>query len=276
MFNFEIKDIINNEVVVINNKELYNLDNKTKLSEWTRVGTRGGKTKEVPTSTNGFNCGNKIKSLREDAFGVLVSDSNSRGVSATGVFFTNTRANSNAGSIQILYSNLDRCCVNFSARKLTIQGINWTNEKDPCLAPNTNHSDYDEFVFDSLVYSLFHSSSNQCSLKNFGINKNYNMINEFFFMSKEDMEKLSNKYSNYDCYNDIISSEKERFIYRIIEKIEKDNNFSKEAKEVLDLAIELVKDSFVYRQQFNNSKPEYQINNWDCGWYQIRNLINWI
>ena len=38
-------------------------------------------------------------------------------------------------------------------------------------------------------------------------------------------------------------------------------------------ANDLVKSSFKYRELFNESHPEYQINNWDCGFYQIKALL---
>ena len=51
------------------------------------------------------------------------------------------------------------------------------------------------------------------------------------------------------------------------------SEFSAEALAVLDKATQLVKDSFKYRQLFDESHPEYQINNWDCGWYQLKALL---
>lgn len=35
----------------------------------------------------------------------------------------------------------------------------------------------------------------------------------------------------------------------------------------------LIINSFQYRELFNESHPEYQINNWDAGWYQIKVLL---
>jgi len=29
-------------------------------------------------------------------------------------------------------------------------------------------------------------------------------------------------------------------------------------------------DSFKFRESFNADYPEYQINNWDCGYYQLK------
>lgn len=42
---------------------------------------------------------------------------------------------------------------------------------------------------------------------------------------------------------------------------------------VLSAGRDLVINSFQYRELFNESHPEYQINNWDVGWYQIKALL---
>ena len=48
--------------------------------------------------------------------------------------------------------------------------------------------------------------------------------------------------------------------------------FSQDALDVLEAASNLIRSSFKYRQLFNDEEPKYQINNWDCGWYQIKAL----
>ena len=48
---------------------------------------------------------------------------------------------------------------------------------------------------------------------------------------------------------------------------------SPDAQAVLDKATELVKSSFKYRKQFNQEHPEYHINTWDAGWYQIKGML---
>ena len=70
---------------------------------------------------------------------------------------------SDAHGISILPDNFTRCTALFSARKL-ITG-NWINDKDEYLAPNEQHEKFNEFVNDSVIYSLFHSASNQSSLR---------------------------------------------------------------------------------------------------------------
>ena len=42
---------------------------------------------------------------------------------------------------------------------------------------------------------------------------------------------------------------------------------------VLAAGRNLIINSFQYRELFNESHPEYQINNWDVGWYQIKALL---
>jgi hypothetical protein len=155
----------------------------------------------------------------------------------------------------------------FASRKLVSD--NWYNDKDIFLAPNDQHEHYNEFVNDSIIYSLFHSASNQSSLRQIDYkNKKWDIKNEFFFMSKNDIMQMSEE-NNFDfTYNDAKVSN-ERYVYTKLQGIE----LSKEAKDVLDKAIDLTKKSFKYRELFNDEHPEYQIMNWDCGWYQIKGML---
>ena len=86
-------------------------------------------------------------------------------------------------------------------------------------------------------------------------------------MSKSEIESLANKYNNDDCYNDAHTSS-ERFVYNKLQTI----TLSPEAQAVLDKASDIVRNTFKYRELFNQEHPEYQINNWDCGFYQIKAL----
>ena len=154
----------------------------------------------------------------------------------------------------------------FSARKLIEK--NWVNSKDEYLAPNTEHPAYNEFVNDSLIYSLFHSSSNQSSLRNVDYKgKKWDIKNEFFWLSNKEIENLSNTNGFTQTYNDARTS-KERYVYNKLQTI----TLSDEAQAVLDKASDIVRNTFKYRELFNQEHPEYQIMNWDCGFYQIKAL----
>lgn len=155
----------------------------------------------------------------------------------------------------------------FSARKLIPN--NWINDKDEFLAPNLKHYLWQEYLNDSYIFSIFNVSGNQSSLRKIEYkNQLWNIKNEFFFISKNDIMALANE-NNFDfTYNDARVSD-ERFVYKKLQEIE----LSKEAQDVLNKAIELTKKSFKYREMFNQEHPEYQIMNWDCGWYQIKAVL---
>ena len=85
-------------------------------------------------------------------------------------------------------------------------------------------------------------------------------------MSRERVMQLTNDI--YEIYEDARTAE-ERFVYKKLQGIK----LSKEAQAVLDKAIELTEKSFKFRTVFNDDYPEYQILNWDCGWYQIKALL---
>ena len=59
------------------------------------------------------------------------------------------------------------------------------------------------------------------------------------------------------------------FVYKKLQEV----TLSQDAQAVLDKAIQLVNDSFKYRKEFNEKHPEYHINTWDAGWYQIKGML---
>lgn len=135
---------------------------------------------------------------------------------------------------------------------------NWINDKDMY---NMNVEIPISFRNDAFVYSIFGNYC--CSIKL----DNDRLKNEFFWMSKSEIEDLANTYKNDDCYADVHTAS-ERFVYQKLQEIE----LSPEAQAVLDKASEIVRKTFKYRKLFNDIMPEAQINNWDCGFYQIKLL----
>ena len=167
--------------------------------------------------------------------------------------------------------NFEKCVTLCAARKLVF--ADWVNSKDEYLAPNTESEKWQEFVNNSIIFTLFHSGAGQASsmasLRQVEYKgKNWDIKNEFFFMSKEEIMSLANENGFDFTYNDARVSN-ERYVYTKLQGVE----LSAEAKAVLDKAIELTKASFKYRELFNEEHPEYQIMNWDCGWYQIKAML---
>ena len=182
-------------------------------------------------------------------------------VQNNGATFINSNCSYNAGGSHfITESNYEDCVSVLAARNLI--STNWVIDKDEYMQPNENAPEYKQYIKDAVVYTIF---GNQKSYRG---ENGYN--NEFFWMSKQEMLDLAEKYNNDYTYEDALNSE-ERFVYLKLQEIKDD--LSLEAKAVLDKATELVKSSFKYREMFNESHPEYQINNWDCGFYQIKALL---
>lgn len=157
----------------------------------------------------------------------------------------------------------------FTARK-AVKG-DWMNDKDEYLAPNEEHPQYEQFTHDSIVYSLFNNSSQQSSLRQVDYKeKKWDIKNEFFWLSKNDLLELSEN-SNYDeIYKDARTAD-ERFVYnklfgeaRIYDKL------SPDAKEVLDMATDLLKKSFEIRKVISENNPEYHLDSWDAGYAQLK------
>ena len=163
---------------------------------------------------------------------------------------------SGEGIIQLTKKNIFESCIVHSIK--TIITTNWVIDKDMY---NMNVNIPISFRNDAFVYSMF---GNYCCSVKIG---NDQLKNEFFWMSKSEIESLALKYNNDDCFNDAHSSS-ERFVYEKLQTIE----LSPEAQAVLDKANDIVRKTFKYREQFNKEHPDYQINNWDCGFYQIKKL----
>lgn len=253
-------------------KGIYNCDGLTDTSKWVRE-IEISKTKvDMPimkSAINQFeNPKNKsIGQLTDDAIGCYYHIASDVYNSATYVALFTANCSHPSGKWSITKDNFGRIMTTFASRKLVEDA--WYNDKDIFLAPNTENENYKEFESDSIIYSLFHSASNQSSLREVEYKgKKWDIKNEFFFMSKDEIKKLANENNNDDCYNDCNSSN-ERYVYNLLNGIE----LSEDAKAVLDKAKELVVKSFKYRSLFNEEHPEYQINNWDCGWYQIKALV---
>ena len=262
-FLYKIVDVVDNDIKVIDNKLLYNTDNCISASYWVKSTNTKNKI-EVPLLRNAITVTSKGK-IDNDFIGYLLNNSNnvSRSTSFVGLFSTGFTC---AHGVTVCKENFEKVCNLFSARKL-IENT-WVNSKDEYLAPNESHQKFQEFTNDSIVYCLFNGASNQSSLRQIKYhNKLWDIKNEFFWMSKSEIPSLALKYDNDDCFNDAHSSS-ERFVYEKLQTIE----LSPEAKAVLDKANDIVRKTFKYRTQFNKEHPEFQINNWDCGFYQIKKL----
>ena len=248
------------EIKIIQDKVLYNFDNlniKT-TSEFVTEKIVGKKTKKI------FICCDNIKNFEYHMdYGniydnyladirVVANDISANSWSC----ITNVYPMSGGGHLQLTKDNIFESSIVLALR--TLIQTNWIIDKDMY---NMNVEIPISFRNDAFVYSIF---GNYCCSIKLG---NDQLKNEFFWMSKQEIEDLANTYKNDDCYADVHTAS-ERFVYQKLQEIE----LSPEAQAVLDKANEIVKKTFPYRNLYNDSHPEVQINNWDCGFYQIKML----
>lgn len=257
------------ELINLDSKILYNLDNNIESSRWVREELKGLKTNDAPQLSSAIIVKNKgIGTATDGALGYFYNNANNVQFNGTNVsLFTSPFAS--AHGLNIISKNFNKVINLFTARK-AIKG-DWVNDKDEYLAPNEQHPEYEQFTHDSLVYSLFNNSSQQSSLRQIDYKeKKWDIKNEFFWLSKNDMVELAETHHYDELFKDAKTSD-ERFVHtklfgseRIYDKL------SPDAKEVLNMATELIKKSIEMRVLVSENKPEYHLNSWDAGYAQMK------
>lgn len=250
-------------------KIVYNISDSESLGRWVREEQCNGAPSRCPnlsSALNPSNVGNRL--FREGLLGTIINSANNVDQNATGVaIFSGVGYKGGNGCIFIGKENFKRACTFFAVKKLIL--CDWINSKDEYMAPDSSNPKLEEFMNDCLVYTIFSPAGNQSSLRAIPFeDEQYDVKNEFFFMSRDAILELANTHSNMDCYQDA-RTDKDRFAYTLLTS----TALSKEASAVLKKAISLVELSFHYRDVFNMEHPNYQINNWDAGWYQLKALL---
>ena len=245
--------------------KLYNLDESYPASKWVREEVKGVKTIDAPQIGSALVVKQKGrgKSIR-GALGYLGSNGNSIADNTQMVYLL-SECSSRANGLSIIPDNFMKVVALFTARKSVSR--TWINNQDEYSAPNINHDEYEQWNRDAIIYSLFSGKSNQSSLRDVEYkDEQWQIENEFFFMSHEEMKDLADENSYGECYNDVKRFGKERYVHNLL----KSTTLSKDAQELLDLAKEMVRKTFPYREMMNEEHPNYNLQSWDAGWYQIK------
>ena len=258
-------------LVKLDDKIIYNTDKYTILRNWTIDRVKDLGTFDAPQLSNSINVKQIGRGkLCKNTLGFLLFNSNNVMKNNQSVsFFSSCFSGGNGFSI--VKENFDRCIVSFASRRLiTGKYANWINDKDEYLAPNESHEEYAQFTYDSLVYSLFDNKSNQSSLRNITYkDKNWDIKNEFFWMSKQQMVELADNNEYDELYRDA-RNESNRYVYLKLFGEGVYDLLSADAKEVLDMATELVKKSIKMRKLISDTNPEYHLDSWDAGYAQLK------
>ena len=160
----------------------------------------------------------------------------------------------------ITRENFEQSMLCFIPRKLT--QANWLNDKDEYSIPDLEHPDFNQFKYDAIVWALFNGSNQSSSIKATYKDRDWDIKNEFFWLSREFITEVEELPSQVGTQAD---KSTERFIATWLE--ENRSHFSSDIIELLDLAKELVRVSAWARP---HADPRFQLMRWDAGWYQIR------
>ena len=260
--NFEIKKHFT--------KELYNLDNHQTASTWVRSDVKKIKTNsEIPQMQNATKIyiGDKPSGAYiENSLGYFLNGANCIDKNIQQVAFWSVGFYNGHG-LSVIPQNFNKCVSLFTARKLINK--DWVNSKDEYLVPNETHEQYREFTYDSIIISLFHIHAYQSSLRQVTYkDKIWDIKNEFFWMSKEEMMELANDNNYHELYSDA-RTDTNRYVYKLLfEEQDIYNNLSPDAKLVLDKASEMVRMSMDIRTHFADDINH--LNSWDAGYAQLK------
>jgi hypothetical protein len=254
------------DIVKIGEKTL-NYTNKERGCDW--VKQHGSKVKiEVPNLSSTLQVKDTKKLGVEGMLCVLNNGTNRIEKNEKECAFLSSMYSGNIG-VPVTSNNFLKSTALFTSRK-SIKPT-WQNMKDEYYAPNENHENYDKFKVDTVVYSIFNNRSYQSSLRNVMYRGNsYNIKNQFFWMSKEEMTNLANNNNYTELYNDA-RTDSDRYVYNLLfgeQRIY--DQLSNEAKDVLDCGTNLVRLSFGMRRNFADDTNH--LNSWDAGYAQLKLL----
>ncbi len=252
----------------IGKKMIYESGEKA-ASKWVREGVDFSDKRCVPNLKSAVNVSSKTKTkMPKNAIAFFICDANIVEKNSCFVVLQSLPSSNNNGKLPVDNNNYNKVVALFAARK-SIKG-NWVNDKDEYLVPNTEHTDYEQWNDDAIVYSLFNNSSQQSSLRDIDYkDKKWDIVNNFFFMSNAEMRELANTNNYLEMYQDTKAFAEDRYVYNLLQT----TILSDDAQQVLDMARELVKKSFEEREDYNDEYPKYQLQCWDAGWAQLKPML---
>jgi hypothetical protein len=269
-YKFDILELepITGEIIKNGTKNIYNVDKLVSASKWVRQEIKGKKCNlDHPKLSSALSVKQSgYSKLCEGSFGYFYNNGNNVYYNGTNVSMF-TSCFSGKSGLPIIPENFIKVSSLFSARKLIEP--NWVICKDEYLSPNEGHKKYDQFTNDSIVYSLFNNSSQQSSLRQVTYKGQlWDIKNEFFWLSKEEMMNFANDINYTELYNDA-RTDNNRYVHNLL--FGEQNIYeqlSPEAKLVLDKATELTRMSMTIRSHF--ADDQNHLNSWDAGYAQLK------
>jgi hypothetical protein len=214
-----------NKVEQETKKKFYIIEKNENATEWVKEKNKG-KILDKNQITLSMPCtvkpleGKNGKVFKNNSIGYFLCNSNTLKKAPTDTAIFSYSYSSGHGSA-IDSDNIFRVTTLFVARKTPLTIYNYNDEFSK---PNEENSKFEEFKNNSVVYSLFNTSSYQSSLRKIGydstgnpisyptsVNKgNINVYNEWFFLSHKEITELADEHFS-ELYQDT-KGQKDRHI----------------------------------------------------------------
>jgi len=264
-FNLDVLGINSFTINKVGNKTLHNLDNHIKANSFfikERNSDMMPPIKSFITIDS-----DKLKNGNINAIGYINNHSNN--LQQQNVIFIASSVISTNGNKSITIENFYKVISLFAARKIVYR--DWINWGDEYELPNERHPYYQQFQYDSIIYSLFNSKSQQSSLRQVDYKDTlWDIKNNFFWMSREEMMTLAEN-NNFDQMYQDARTDTDRFVYTKLFGEERIYDMlSPDARQVLDMATELMRKTMNMRILMSDEHPEYHLQSWDAGYAQMK------
>jgi hypothetical protein len=277
-FNLEIKTINNcGKIETKGSIILYNTDDNVGSKEWVTEDSQTIEKIYFPTMTKMGILDDKNTPLKVIAnfIGIYDNISDSIGRNIDLPLLTSVPYRRKNGEMSITPINVFKILSVFTAKMSVAVDIKneWLTQYLQVLKPNTTHPLFQQFTRDSIVYSIFNPRCRTYSMRNYSYKgRNWDVKNEFFWMSKTLMMILAENNNYYRLYKDTENSD-ERYISKILydnneEGINTYSMLSPDAREILDLATNLVDISFPLRRDYEDD----HLYCFDCGYEQLKRI----
>jgi hypothetical protein len=183
----------------------------------------------------------------------------------SGVLYSSLGSN-----LSITEDNFDRVIATQATYLST--NYSWIDQRDGLHIPDVTHPQWSKYVSDCIIYVLCHSRTWMFAKYDIVYsNVIYQVPNELFWMSREEVTELAKKYNNAEVLRTMEVVPHERYLVTRLPEILL--NCSEVARDMYNAMRECVELSFAERIDFDKRFPHIGVNAWDACWVQLRDLI---
>lgn len=262
-----------NQLEKTGEKTMYNLDGQRICMEWAKDELNSHRNKIAPyTLSSGVKVSNKKPVLWQEkslAYFFYKGNNIYHNEQECGIL---SLPYGDGSGYSIIEENFDKTMgIFFARRAFSRYGANWTNDKDEYCIPDIHSDAYKKLIANSMVYGLFNGST--CTSSMYIQNEDgtyYEVQNNLHHIGTETTEKLFK-------LADVEIKGPGKFENRIM--VDKLKNaldtglIHPKGLEILEMYDRLFYETLPLRAEFNSRYPEYQVENWDAGFYQLKWLI---